>query len=162
MTKVQFKGIVKTVIFSAAILLLNGCAREISSNVYEADHVGEAAITYPGVIVSARAINVQDKERLEENGMGIVGGGLAGGLAGSQFGKGDGNTAATIGGALLGATAGAFAEKALKSQSGMEYTVALDNGQTTTVVQGPQPTLSVGQNVYVMVYQKGRSRVVPR
>ncbi len=145
-----------------SIALFASCAREISSDVYSASHVGEASMTYPGVIIHTRAVTAQEHERLEENGLGIIGGGVGGALLGSQIGKGSGNTAATIGGALAGATAGAFAEKALKTQSAVEYVVQLENGQSTTVVQGPQPAFTVGQNVYVIVGQKGRSRVIAR
>lgn len=146
----------------AAIALFTGCAREISSNVYSADHVGEASKTFSGVVISARQITVQEKERLEENGLGIVGGGLAGAYAGSHVGKGEGNMLATVGGAIAGATAGAFAEKALKTQQAMEYIVKLDNGEAMTVVQGMQPSFGTGQNVYVMIGQSGRSRLISR
>ncbi|MBS0654848.1 MAG: hypothetical protein JSR46_03645 [Verrucomicrobia bacterium] len=144
------------------ISCFTGCARQISSDVYAADHVGEASSSYPGIIISARNITVQDKERLQENGLGIVGGGIGGGLVGSQIGKGTGNNVAIIGGAIAGAVGGAFAEKALKTQDGVEYIVQLDNGELKTVVQGPQPSLDEGQAVYVIIGHKGRSRVVAR
>lgn len=162
MKNLSFIKVGKTLSLIACIACFTSCAREISSNVYSADHVGEASTTYPGVIIHARQVSVQENERLQENGLGIIGGGAAGALAGSQFGKGSGNTIATIGGALAGATAGAFAEKALKTQNGVEYVVQLDNGQSMTVVQGPAPAFSAGQNVYVIVGQKGRSRVIAR
>ena len=117
-------------------------------------------MTYEGTITHMREVTVQDKERLEENGLGIIGGGIGGALAGNQLGKGKGNAMTTIGGALAGATAGAFAEKALKTQKGVEYIVQLDNGQMVTVVQGPSPSFSVGQKVFVIVGQQGRSRIV--
>lgn len=162
MKKSIILNVSKAFAFVAALSLFASCAREISGDVYAADHVGEASQTFSGVIVHARTISVQENERLQENGLGIIGGGAAGAYAGSQFGKGRGNTLATVGGALAGATAGAFAEKALKTQSGIEYIVQLDNGQTMTVVQGPTPAFSAGQNVFVVVGQKGRSRVVSR
>ena len=152
----------KTFSLIACIALLSSCAREISSDVYSANHVGEASTTYPGVVIHARQISVQEHERLQENGLGIIGGGVAGAVAGNQFGKGSGNTAATIGGVLIGATAGAFAEKALKTQNGAEYLVQLDNGQSMTVVQGPSPAFAAGQNVYVIIGERGRSRVIAR
>lgn len=144
------------------VSLSTGCARQISSNVYSARSVGEASETYPGVIISARTVAVEDQEYLGDNTLGIVGGGIGGALLGSTIGKGSGNTLATVAGGVLGATGGAFAEKALKSQQGMEYVVSLENGQTRTVVQGPDPQLSVGQSVFVMVSHHGRSRVVAR
>ena len=146
----------------ACIALFSSCAREISSDVYSAHHVGEASTTYSGVVIHVRQVSVQENERLQDNGLGIIGGGVAGAVAGNQFGKGGGNTAATIGGALVGATAGAFAEKALKTQTGIEYVVQLDNGQSMTVVQGPSPAFSSGQNVYVIIGERGRSRIIAR
>lgn len=152
----------KLYVLLASVALFPSCARQISSDVYSANHVGEASTTYSGVIVHARQITVEDSERLQDNGLGIIGGGVAGAYAGSKVGKGEGNALATVGGALIGATAGAFAEKALKTQGGVEYVVQLDNGQSMTVVQGPNPAFSAGQNVYVIVGQKGRSRLVAR
>ena len=143
-----------------AAISLTSCARNISSNVYSANHVGEASKTYAGTIISARAITVEEHERLEENSLGIAAGGIGGALVGSQIGKGTGNVLATIGGALAGATAGAFAEKALKTQNGVEYVVALDNGDSMSVVQAPEPAFAEGQRVFVIVSHSGRSRVV--
>jgi len=146
----------------ASIALATSCARQISSDVYTGTHVGEASTTYSGVITHARQVTVQEGELLEDNKLGIVGGGLGGALIGSQIGKGKGSDLAMIGGAIAGATAGAFAEKALKTQNAMEYMVQVDNGQLMTVVQGPSPAFSVGQNVYVIIGQKGRSRIIAK
>src|SRR5437764_755604 len=85
-----------------AVLFVTGCAREISSNVYSADHVGEASRTFTGVVATARQVTVQENERLQDNGLGIIGGGIAGAYGGSYIGKGEGNTLATVGGALVG------------------------------------------------------------
>jgi outer membrane lipoprotein SlyB len=145
-----------------ATVISSSCARQISSNVYSGAAVGETSTTYPGVIISARGVVVEDKEYLEQNGLGIIGGGVGGAYLGSKIGKGEGNTLATVGGALAGAAAGAFAEKALKSQNAMEYVVALENGESKTVVQGPEPTMGVGQKVWLMVSYQGRSRITPR
>lgn len=144
-----------------AVLVLSGCARNINSDTYKASHVGESSFTYQGVIASARKVHVEEGEYLGENSTGIAMGGLAGGLAGNQMGKGTGNVAATIGGAVIGGVAGAFAEKALKSQDGMEYAVRLNNGSMMTVVQGLDNPMNPGQRVLVIVSQDGRSRVVP-
>jgi outer membrane lipoprotein SlyB len=162
MNKVISRNISRLVVALTAIGLFTGCAREISGDVYDQRHVGEASQTFPGVIMHVRNVAVVGSENLQDNGLGILGGGAAGAYAGSQFGKGQGNTLATIGGALAGATAGAFAEKALKKQQGTEYIVQLDNGSSMTVVQGPNPAYSVGQSVFVVIGHKGRSRVVSR
>jgi outer membrane lipoprotein SlyB len=147
---------------AAAFTCATSCARQISSEVYEGKCVGEASTTYSGVIAHVRQVTVQEGEFLQDNALGIVGGGVGGALVGSQIGKGSGNTLATIGGALAGATAGAFAEKALKTQNALEYTVHMDDGKMMTVVQGPSPAFSIGQNVYVVISTEGRSRVIAR
>lgn len=145
-----------------SLVSFGGCARQISSNVYSGAAVGETSSTYPGVVIAARQVLVEDKEYLEQNTLGIAGGALGGAYLGSKVGKGEGNTLAMVGGALAGATAGAFAEKALKSQNAMEYVIALENGESKTVVQGPDPMMSTGQKVWLMVSSQGRSRVTPR
>ena len=142
--------------------IFSSCGREISSNVYASGAVGEVSTTEPGVIINLRHVSVQDSEHLQDNAMGIIGGGVAGAYLGNMIGKGRGNTLATAAGGLAGATAGAFAEKALKTQDGIEYIVSLENGLTKTVVQGPQPAFTVGQRVWVIESQQGRSRIIPR
>lgn len=157
------RRLIKVVSFGVLVsFIAGGCARQISSDVYSASSIGETSSTYSGVIISARGVVVEDKEYLGDNGLGIVGGGVGGAVAGSQFGKGSGNTAATVGGAVVGAVAGAFAEKYLKKQNAMEYIVALENGESKTVVQGTDPALTVGQKVWLIVSYEGRSRVISR
>lgn len=149
-------------IFIIALFLSTGCARQISSDVYTASSVGEVSSSAPGVIISARQVTIEDKEYLEENGLGIIGGGVGGALVGSQIGKGRGNTLATIGGGVAGAVAGAFAEKALKTQNAMEYIISLESGETKSVVQGMDPVFAAGQKVWVIASHQGRSRVIAR
>jgi outer membrane lipoprotein SlyB len=145
----------------AMATLVTGCARQISSNVYSERHVGEASRSFRGIIVGVRDVQVEGKEKLDQNTAGIVGGGLVGGIAGNQFGGGTGNLAATAAGALGGAVAGAFIQKELEKQNAVEYSVELTNGEIRTIVQGPEPRLGVGQRVLVMISYEGRSRVVP-
>lgn len=141
--------------------LLSGCARTISSGTYSSRHVGETSRTEEGTIISMRFVEVKDHEKLEENGLGIIGGALGGGLLGSLMGKGNGKAAMTGVGALAGAAGGALLQDQMTTQQGVEYVVKLNNGSTQTVVQGPEPLLKAGQKVYVMISHKGRSRVVP-
>ena len=144
----------------AVAALTSGCARQISPNVYKASHVGEASRTYSGVVVSMRTVEVEEGERLEENGLGLMGGGLAGGVAGSFVGKGHGNVAAAGLGAVLGAVGGALLEKEVKKQNAYEYVVKLTDGSALTVVQGMDTQFQIGQKVLVIVSNQGRSRVI--
>ncbi|MFT4553280.1 MAG: outer membrane lipoprotein SlyB [Chlamydiales bacterium] len=147
---------------AAAVMTLSGCARDISSDVYSESHVGETSATYSGVVVSARKITVQENEKLKENQMGMLGGGVAGGAIGHTMGKGKGKDVATVAGAIAGAIGGAFAEKALNTQEAMEYVVELKNGEMRTVVQGIEPRLGIGHEVFLMVSTQGRSRLRAR
>jgi outer membrane lipoprotein SlyB len=145
----------------ALAVALSGCTRNISSSNYTAASVGEAMTTYQGTIINVRKVSIQEGDKLSDNTGGMVVGGLLGGVGGHMIGKGHGNTAATVGGALLGATAGAFAQRALSEQEGLEYSVKLTNGNIMTVVQGLDNPMAVGQRVLVQVSNQGRSRVVP-
>lgn len=145
---------------AASTLFVGGCARNISSSMYAEGHVGEVAETLEGTVLKVRQVTVKGSESLGGNTTGMAVGGLAGGVVGHQFGKGKGNLATTVGGALLGATAGAFAEDALKTQNGLEYTVKLKDGRLKTVVQGVDNPIAAGQRVLLYIYSTGRSRVV--
>lgn len=156
------KHIKKIISLTLAAVLLSACAREISPDVYTADSVGDVSCTYAGTICNARFVKVEEFEKMENHEIGAVAGGIAGGIAGANVGKGTGQVAAITGGALAGLVGGAYLEKKLRSQKGIEYVVQLDNGDLVTVVQGQCPALGVGQRVFVMVSTEGRSRVVPQ
>ena len=151
----------KTFTLVVACMSMVACARQIDANVYKASHIGETSTTYRGVVISARPVMVEDKEYLEDNTMGMAGGGILGGVLGNSFGSGTGNTLATLAGAAAGAAGGAYAEKHLKTQNAMEYVVELDSGSLKTVVQGPTPALATGQKVLLMQSHSGRSRIQP-
>lgn len=145
------------------MLVLTGCARDISSSSYDEATVGSVASTYACTVASVRKVRVNGQSKLGDNGLGIAGGALAGGALGSTIGKGNGSVIAATVGALAGATAGAYAQKNLEEQIGYEYTVRLNkNGRLMTVVQGADNPLQIGQPALLMVYPNGRSRVVPR
>lgn len=146
--------------WAIGLLLFTSCARHISSDVYAAGQVGEVSTTYPGVIRNARVVLLQNGDQLEDNGLGIIGGGVAGGFIGSAAGRG--HFLPTAAGALTGAVVGSLVESKMKEQHGLEYTVELYNGGLVTVVQGTDNPLYVGQPVYVLISPYGRSRIVPQ
>lgn len=141
-------------------VLITSCAREISSDVYSSRQVGKVSTTYAGTIKNVREVTVQQGEQLEDNGLGIAGGGIAGGVIGSAVGRG--NFAPTAAGAIVGAVAGSLVEKKLKQQQALEYVVELDQGGLLTVVQGTDQQFDVGQPVYVLMSPSGRSRITPQ
>ncbi|WP_156962004.1 glycine zipper 2TM domain-containing protein [Candidatus Paracaedibacter symbiosus] len=147
----------------ASTLLLEGCAPRIGGSNYSVRGAGEMNDTYRGVVVSARPVTISAKtaERENEPGAGALAGGLAAGYAGSQIGKGHGSVVAAGVGALAGAIGGHFAEKALTDQEGFEYQVRLDDGRLTTIAQGADPVIRVGQRVLVIKSTKDRGRIIP-
>ncbi|MBU6375236.1 MAG: hypothetical protein KGQ59_04520 [Bdellovibrionales bacterium] len=149
--------------FSSLLLILfsvamTGCATNLSSEHYSDQTVGEASRVYKGVIVDVRRVRVGPDE-LGKSRTGVGLGAVGGALAGRALTRGSG--AGTLIGGVVGAIGGAFAEKALKTQDALEYTVELANGEGMSVVQGAENPLVVGQNVRVIVSNRGRSRIIP-
>lgn len=140
--------------------LIVGCARNISSSSYEDRTVGSVSDSYPCVVVNVRKVLVEGGDSLEDNRLGAMGGAIAGGVLGNAIGGGRGRTISTVGGALAGGLGGAMAEKALKSQDGLEYTVRMPSGSLRTITQGMDGALAVGQSALLIISSRGRSRLV--
>ena len=143
-----------TVLLTTA--LLTSCVKPISSNIYSTRQVGEVSTTYSGVVKNVREIVVEKSD----TGAGTVGGAAVGGIAGSSIGRG--GFLPTAAGALIGAVGGNLIEGRLNKQTALEYIIEINNGQLLTVVQGADPIYDVGQPVYVIVSQAGRSRITAR
>lgn len=136
-------------------LLLAGCTtNEFSGNRYEESAVGEVSRTDRGYVLSLRKVELKPDGSVAGTALGAVGGGLLG----SMFGGGHGKYLTAAAGAVAGGVAGNAIGS--KSQEGIEYTVKLDNGSIITITQGIEPAISVGQRVYVINSNKGRSRIV--
>ncbi len=154
----------KTIIFSSIIfssmMLIVGCARNISSSTYDATTVGSVSSSYQCVVVSVRKVAIENGDSLENNYIGAVSGALAGGAIGNAIGGGRATPITTVGGAIAGGIGGAMAEKALKSQDGLEYTVRMESGALKTIVQGMDGALAPGQPAILILSNNGRSRLV--
>jgi outer membrane lipoprotein SlyB len=105
-------------------LFTTSCARNMDSNVYSSS--SPAGKVLEGKVISARPIVIKDNDKLQDNGMGMLGGGVAGAVAGSAAGKGTGKGLAVVGGGLIGAVAGALIQDKLSTSDGMEYIVRID------------------------------------
>ena len=140
-----------TVLLTTA--LLTSCVKPISSNVYSTRQVGEVSTTYSGIVKNVREIVVEKSD----TGAGTFGGAAVGGIAGSAIGRGGFLPMAA--GALVGAVGGNLIEGKLNKQTALEYIIELNDGKLLTVVQGADSIYDVGQPVYVIVSQAGRSRI---
>lgn len=147
-------------------LLLTSCAPKVGGNDYSMADLGTNSRSLHGTIASVRVININASQP-NEPGVGAAAGAVTGAVAGNVVSNHGAFT--TVAGGLLGGIAGHFAEQALTSQQGYEYTVSLDNGETKVIAQGAEPKLSVGQRVVVVLNDKvgpgqakqARSRVIP-
>lgn len=161
MNKIRFfSAAINVLLLTISTMVITSCARQISSDVYASRQVGEVSTTYAGFVKSVREVTVEQGDQLENNQLGIAGGGIAGGVIGSAVGRG--NFAPTAAGAIVGAVAGSLVEKKLKQQPALEYVVELEQGGLLTVVQGLDQTFAIGQPVYVLVSPSGRSRITPQ
>lgn len=137
----------------AIIVAGSACTPKISPDTYSVGSVGQVNRVVRGTIVSSRLVAISGTQ----SGAGAATGIAAGGVAGSAMG---GNTRTNvlgaIGGAVVGGIAGAAIEESSTRQQGMEYVVETENGALLTVVQGTDPSLSVGQRVLVMYGQRAR------
>ena len=139
-------------------LLMASCARNIDPNTYKASAVGQAQITYRGVIERVDIVNVEEGEYIEDNKIGLLAGGAAGAALGYNM---SGGPLGTVLGGLAGAGGGALLEKNLKTQQGALYTVKTEQGALLSVTQGLQPLYAVGQRVRVILGQgRDRTRII--
>ena len=147
---------VAAVVTSMAVL--GGCAnRSASSGVYSYDQAQREQIVRTGTVTGVRPLVIQNDK---SSGVGMVAGGALGGVAGNAIGGGTGRTIATVGGVILGALAGNAVENRAQTNSGLEITVRLDNGETRVVAQEADVPVSVGQRVQV-ISGAGPTRVTP-
>ena len=99
-----------------------------------------------GVVESTRAVTSKG----EGSGIGAVGGAVVGGLLGNQIGAGRGRTVATAVGAVGGAVAGNEVEKRVKTTTGYEVTVRMNDGSNRVISQANAPAWRAGDHVRIV------------
>ena len=143
--------------FAVLTLILAGCASTYGANTVSPNDVGYASQVEIGTITDVREVTI----RPENNVLGAATGAVLGGLAGSELGGGDkARTAGAVGGAVLGGLGGNELGKGMNTRRGFAYTVRLDNGRVTEVIQGADIAMYPGQRVNV-TYAAGRTTVSP-
>lgn len=100
-----------------------------------------------GKIEQITAVPLQHSHQL---GIGAILGGAAGAGLGSLIGAGTGRDVAIAVGALAGAVGGQYAQNRYQDKKdGQQIVVRLTSGVLVVVTQETNPTLRVGQQVYV-------------
>ena len=142
-----------------AVIILSGCASNISPHTYSVGTVGQVNRTISATVISVREVDVAGT-----TGLGGGVGAVSGGVIGSAAGGGDarGNIIGAIAGAVVGGLAGSAIEGSATKQKGMEYVVETDNGNLMTMVQGTDASFVVGQKVLVLYGSPSRLIVDPR
>jgi outer membrane lipoprotein SlyB len=141
-----------------AVAVLAGCANpNASGQVYSYGETQREQIVRTGTVVSVQPITIQNDRT---TGAGVFAGGALGAVAGNAVGRGAGRGIATVGGAIIGALAGNAIENRAGTQSGLQLTIRLDNGETRVIAQAADVPFSIGQRVQV-ISGAGPTRVAP-
>lgn len=152
------KGAALIVSVAIAAAMLTGCAPNVSPSSYSIGSVGQVNRSVAGTIISARPVDIAG-----QSGAGGAVGMGAGAVAGSAIGGGvRANALGAIGGAVIGGIAGAVIESSATQQTGIEYVVQTENNNLMTIVQGPNPPLTVGSKVLVLYGSPSRLIADPR
>lgn len=145
-------------LLGAAVIVLGGCASNISPKTYSVGSVGQVNRTVSATVISVREVDVAGT-----TGLGGGAGSAAGAVAGSNMGSsGRDNLLGAIGGAVAGGLAGAAIEGNATKQKGMEYVVETENGNLMTIVQGIDSVFAEGQKVLVLYGSPSRLIADPR
>ena len=148
------------ILFAAgSIVLVMGCAPNVSPQTYSVGSVGQVNRT-----ISAKIISIREVSIASNSGVGGVAGAGAGAAAGSAIGGNNirGNIIGAIGGAVIGGLSGSAIESSASQQKGIEYVVETENGNLMTIVQGNDQLFAIGQKVLVLYGSPSRLIADPR
>lgn len=121
-------------------------SKPVHSTVVAANNAAPARCADCGVVESTREVTSKG----EGSGLGAVGGAVVGGLIGTQIGAGRGKTVATAVGAVGGAVAGNEVEKRVKTTTGYEVSVRMNDGSSRVISQASAPAWRAGDHVKIV------------
>lgn len=157
------------VCFLSLMLVVAGCARDLSSDTYQDQNV--SGVVLEGQVVSMRAVKVQSTDQLgKKSDTGTIGGGIAGAIAGSAIGGGRGAALAMIGGAIAGGALGSSVQNKLSKIDAIEYIVKVKgknpnsnpskDSNLLSVILDNKQIYQTHQKVYV-IFSGDRIRLTP-
>lgn len=140
-----------------SLLILSGCASQLTGETYSRDEARRPQIVRTGVVEAVRAVQIEGTNTV----IGPAAGAAIGGVAGSSVGGGRGSAIATVIGAVAGGMAGAAAEEGITRSQGVEITVREADGTTRAYVQevSPHVTFRPGDPVRIQTVN-GQTRVI--
>ena len=137
-------------------LFLGGCAQKGPHRTYPAGSIGSAMQVQRGEVLAIDTVTIDGRHSV----IGTLGGAAIGNSIGRTVVGGSGKRVAGAVGAVGGAVAGRAVEGAVTTQTAVEVTVELDNGQVIAIVQNGDETLNKGDRVRVLMGRR-TNRVVP-
>lgn len=141
-------------LFIATLLLLTGCASNLTGENYSASEAKRIQQVDFGVVIAQRPVVIDGRQ----NGvLGTAAGGVLGGVIASNVGGGSGRDVATGIGAIIGGILGQQVEERATRKQGQEITVRLDTGETISIVQQINQANFFKENDRVKVLQQGGS-----
>ena len=154
--KSRLSPICGPVLLLGVLLALAGCASSPSSaNTVRRSETGRAHTVQRGEVIYVREVTIEG----EAHGAG----GLAGGVMGFALGgmvDGRARGVARAGGAVAGAAAGSAIERRATTQTGVEVTVELENGDVIVIIQAADEVFAKGDSVRVLRRSDGGVRVM--
>lgn len=143
---ISIKKLVAGMAVAVFSVVLSGCAQNVSSDTYTSQDMGRAHKAEQGVIISKRAVSVDNNSGAG----GLVGAG-AGAAAGSAIGGStQANIIGAIGGAVIGGLTGNAIDKSMNHHQAFEYIIKLKKGSTVSVVQTCDEQFAIRQHVIVI------------
>lgn len=157
----KMKAISASVLILVSVLTA-GCGKQISPRTYSEKNVGEVFSTFRGVVVSIRPVDVEasDFSHNFTQSAPLIGGAIGAATGALAAGKGKGKIVTTGAGLALGMGAATIGRKMLSRQEGTEYIIKLNDERLVAVVQGDDEEIEEGDNVFLIISDTGRSRVI--
>lgn len=139
------------------LLIINGCAENVSPNKYTASEVGIASKVIPGVIISKRPVQI---DASSNNVIGAASGAVIGAAGGTAIGSNPHSSiAAGVGGAVIGGAIGDAIQKKINTCQGFEYMIKIKDNSIISITQDQDLQFNVGQKI--LIIYGSMTRIVP-
>lgn len=137
----------------AAVLVVSGCANKKTTDI-DVEDASQAFKVKFGTVLDSRPVSIRSEESAS-----VAGGAMLGGAAGALLSKTNG---ATLAGLVIGSLGGWGVHALFETDNGVEYTIALADGDTVVIAQlqgGGERVFRSGDSVMVQ-YGSTSNRVL--
>jgi len=142
----------KLCISFTTLLLLTGCANNLTGDNYSASEAKIIQEVSFGRVIAERPVVIDGRQN---GALGTAAGGVLGGVIAHNVGGGSGRDVAAGIGAIIGGILGQQVEEKATRKQGQEITITLDSGETISIVQQISQANFFAVNDRVKVLQQG-------